>query len=285
MRILKTLLCLTVVIFGSNSISSGFWFSNEFNDSIDRFQSLNSRHWSLNEGVSPVLYRNYFASVKRLTLSQNVIFSGCGEEQERCSENKMTIEVWSEARDPDNDSLEYVYKVDGGKIVGKGEKVVWDLSEAEPGEYTIVAGVDDGCGVCGFTKSKTVYVVRCPENVSEAITPGFLFSLKLNQNETFSSCNLSIFAKFDPENSCLGKKSMILVSANAHKSNDTNAIFKYEVTDGQIVGNGDDVYWDLSQAKPGTHVITARVDAGRGFCTNAVSESVKVAECPKCRRR
>jgi hypothetical protein len=36
--------------------------------------------------------------------------------------------------------------------------VKWDLSGVYPGSYTIAAGVDDGCGICGKTQTKTVTV-------------------------------------------------------------------------------------------------------------------------------
>lgn len=48
----------------------------------------------------------------------------------------------------------------GGKIVGQGPNVIWDLSGVEPGTYTITAGVDDGCGVCGKTKTMEIKVIK-----------------------------------------------------------------------------------------------------------------------------
>ena len=63
--------------------------------------------------------------------------------------------------DPENDVLTYNYTVSGGRIVGTGANVSWDLSGLCPGTYTIVAGVDDGCGLCGKTQTKTVNVVQC----------------------------------------------------------------------------------------------------------------------------
>lgn len=274
MRTFKILILLSFLGFFSNSVLGKTWLADYASSS---FLSESNQKEFFN------FFDNYPANVHRLTLSQAVIFADCGEVEERCSENKQTIEILTEARDPYNDVLTYHYNVSGGKIIGNGKNVTWDLSDIKPGEYTITAGVDDGCGICGQTKTAKIYIVKCPETVRETITPGFISALKLNQNETFSSCDLSKNAKFDSRSKCFGKKSMIFVATNAYKSNDTNAVFRYEVTDGQIIGNGDDVYWDLSQAKPGTHIITATVDAGRGFCTNSVSESVRVSECPKCK--
>lgn len=76
------------------------------------------------------------------------------------SDTNRTIDVSVEAFNPDNDVLTYNYTVTGGKIVGQGAKVVWDLSGVEPGTYTITVGVDDGCGVCGKTKTMEIKVIK-----------------------------------------------------------------------------------------------------------------------------
>lgn len=68
------------------------------------------------------------------------------------------ITVFVTAVDPENDILTYNYSVSAGKIAGTGAKVVWDLTGIGKGTYTITAGVDDGCGICGQTKTKTVVI-------------------------------------------------------------------------------------------------------------------------------
>jgi hypothetical protein len=62
------------------------------------------------------------------------------------------------ATDPENDVLTYKYFVSGGKIIGSGSKVVWDLSGAENGSYTVTTAVDDGCGFCGKYLKKSVTI-------------------------------------------------------------------------------------------------------------------------------
>ncbi|MDQ3798002.1 MAG: Ig-like domain-containing protein [Acidobacteriota bacterium] len=73
-----------------------------------------------------------------------------------------TVRVTTTAVDPENDVLTYNYTVSGGRIVGQGANVTWDLSGVRPGTYTIVAGADDGCGVCGKTETRTIEVTECP---------------------------------------------------------------------------------------------------------------------------
>jgi hypothetical protein len=70
----------------------------------------------------------------------------------------------AKADDPANDGLTYEYLVTGGKILGEGAKVVWDLHGVDPGNYTITAGVNDGCGICGKTVTKSVVVKTCQNN-------------------------------------------------------------------------------------------------------------------------
>ena len=38
-----------------------------------------------------------------------------------------------------------------------------EISGVRPGTYTVTAGVDDGCGICGETKTSTIEVRECPD--------------------------------------------------------------------------------------------------------------------------
>ena len=86
--------------------------------------------------------------------------------KENGSENKaenmkeLTISVKTTAEDPEGDVLTYNYTVSGGRIVGTGANVSWSLYGVQPGTYTITAGVDDGCGICGKTLTKTVTITE-----------------------------------------------------------------------------------------------------------------------------
>lgn len=68
------------------------------------------------------------------------------------------IDIFSEVFDADNDPLVFNYTVSGGKIIGNGQKVIWDLSGVEAGVYTISVVADDGCGICGEKMTKEVVV-------------------------------------------------------------------------------------------------------------------------------
>lgn len=72
-----------------------------------------------------------------------------------------TIGVSTSVENPDNSVLTYQHTVTGGRIVGQGGNVTWDLSGVRPGTYTITSAVDNGCGFCGKTVTETIEVVEC----------------------------------------------------------------------------------------------------------------------------
>src|SRR5690606_14549677 len=95
---------------------------------------------------------NQPASINSVTLSDTKITLGCQTGYKSASgscDDSRSISVSTSASDPENDPLVYNYTVSGGRIVGSGANVTWDLSGVEKGTYTITTGVDDGCGVCG----------------------------------------------------------------------------------------------------------------------------------------
>jgi hypothetical protein len=107
------------------------------------------------------------ANLTDMILSKEEIVVDCGanlpKEAQSCSYDlQITVEAKAESSDP-TDVLTYNYTVSGGKIIGTGANITWDLSGAKPGTYTITAGVDNGCGVCGTTRTETVIVKECPD--------------------------------------------------------------------------------------------------------------------------
>lgn len=108
---------------------------------------------------------NLPANVDAVALSTTVITLPCGPGKRPraggvCDDNR-TISVATRATDPENDVLTYNYTVSGGRIIGTGANVQWDMSGVTPGTYTITTGVNDGCGVCGKTNTQTITVKEC----------------------------------------------------------------------------------------------------------------------------
>lgn len=112
----------------------------QFEDGIDKIASTDQWASQFGWGVG---------SVVELLLNN--------DELANPSSNKQ-FKIKTVAADPENDVLTYNYNVSGGKIIGSGAEVIWDLSNAPIGTYTITAGVDDGCGICGKTVTKTVII-------------------------------------------------------------------------------------------------------------------------------
>ena len=109
---------------------------------------------------------NIPAVVNSVTLSSTEVFLPCPPGQQSASgkcNDEMSVNVSTSASDAENDTLVYNYTVSGGRIVGSGANVSWDLSGVRPGTYTVTAGVDDGCGICGETKTSTIEVKDCPD--------------------------------------------------------------------------------------------------------------------------
>lgn len=98
------------------------------------------------------------SSSARVTLAAN-----CGEGQmpdPNCTPTSSTVQLTANATDPDGDTLLYTWTTTGGRIVGDGPNVTWDLSGVSPGTYTANVEVDDGCGCMAFS-STTVTVDTC----------------------------------------------------------------------------------------------------------------------------
>ena len=93
-----------------------------------------------------------------ITLSASAIKVSCSainsSANKNCSNDSRIISVSTAINESDN-NLSIYYTVSAGKIIGTGKDVMWDLSDVKPGKYTITAGVDDGCGICG-EQTKTV---------------------------------------------------------------------------------------------------------------------------------
>jgi len=150
----------------SNGIPLGFRLSNDPNGFGFQFFAGKRNKREVPKFNSP-------ANVDSVTLSSNTITLPCPpgtRSASGCSDNN-SISVATHASDADNDVMTYTYTVSGGRIVGSGANVTWDLSGASEGTYTLTTAVDDGCGVCGKTETKSVTVARCADCKPECSCP------------------------------------------------------------------------------------------------------------------
>lgn len=151
----------TIIIFPPNG-NQFLLCDNEEGETTKKLYSQESFFSEPLEDRTGVI-TEYAPSVTSLTLSTNEIIIGCNnsEEGETCSESSREISVKTVGYDAENDPLTYTYKVSSGKVIGNGTDVIWDLTGVEPGTYTITVGANDGCGICGNTKTETVVVKEC----------------------------------------------------------------------------------------------------------------------------
>lgn len=161
---------------------------------------------------------NRFPDVTDLRLSNTKLVLECAPgvapRSSSLAPTGMSIDLVTSAFDPENDVLIYDYKVSGGRIVGTGAKVKWDLSGVKPGAYSITAVVDDGCGLCGATKTQIVTVAECDPGCGLIECP-----------------SITLDAVDDPDSS--GNRIFTAkVSGGAQQS----VTYKWAVVNGEIVG-------------------------------------------------
>jgi hypothetical protein len=78
--------------------------------------------------------------------------------------DRLSLGITTKALDPDRDKLSYRYWVDGGRIIGRGAKVSWELTGVKPGFYGGKVQVRDGRGgsATEAVKIKVLYMGMCP---------------------------------------------------------------------------------------------------------------------------
>jgi hypothetical protein len=143
----------------SGGVPNGFRTSNDPHGYIAQF-TIGRRNSRSTEGPGTI---KPFADVTDLEVEDSMVTLPCANGTDGCSD-KSTLSVKSTATSSDpTDTLLYNYTVSGGRIVGNGSNVSWDLSGAKAGTYTITSAVDNGCGLCGKTQTKTVTVKECTD--------------------------------------------------------------------------------------------------------------------------
>jgi hypothetical protein len=146
--------------------------NNNFSGLPPGFQTSNDPHGFIfqfwvgrRNALEPAEIPRPIPDVTSVTLSSREIVLPCQEgyiprEGENCPDN-TTISLSTTATNPENEVLVYQYTVSGGRIVGQGANVTWDLSGVRAGTYTVTTAVDNGCGFCGKTVTETITIREC----------------------------------------------------------------------------------------------------------------------------
>lgn len=170
----------TVTSFNTAGVPTTTTVRNNFTGTPPGFQVSEDPHGFIlsasigrrNERQKEIV--NLPPNVDSLTLGESTVYLPCPAGTRSTSGNcsdEMSVTAATSATDPENDTLTYEYTVSGGRIVGQGANVSWDLSGARAGTYTITAGANDGCGICGQTKTQTITVAECTDCVADCECP------------------------------------------------------------------------------------------------------------------
>jgi hypothetical protein len=205
---------------------------------------------------------NQFANVNSVTLSDTTITLGCKpgyrpREGTTCNDSS-SISVATSASDPENDVLTYNYTVSGGRIVGTGANVSWDVGGLAPGTYTITAGVDDGCGLCGKTQTQTITIAEC-DCVIECQCPSLSVTGPAGVTE---------------------RGGAMTFTANVSGGTAQNITYNWSVSAGTIASGQGTPSITVTAPSDGTTNVTATVEIGLDVdcaCTKTASETAPVA--------
>lgn len=107
---------------------------------------------------------SFLNNVVKLDISHEQISTACSDSSESCKAERL-VRIGATALDVG--VILFHYRVNAGKIVGKGATVIWDLTDVPPGTYTITAGVlqerfpNEPLVVLGRTQTRTVEILDC----------------------------------------------------------------------------------------------------------------------------
>ncbi len=208
----------------------------------------NGRECSLSDTTSIMIGKNRESNgspdITDIRLSKSTVGVSCPKGM-KCDYRGLKdpapiIDVAVSSIDRQNDPPSFIYRVTGGKIIGTGHNVKWDLSEVSYGTYSITVAADDGYGVLGKTVSRSVTV----ENFS-----GCVF------------CDCPPIRIAEPDIAIINEMSEFAATIGGPVPK-SNLKYVWEVTNGKIVsGNGTStirVQWDASKVQQPA-VVTLKV--------------------------
>lgn len=209
--------------------------------------------------VDPIVKPTPLAEIERIELDKKEITIACEpnifkDDSRFCGykENGL-VSVKTVVNKGKDIPLIYQYKVSGGRIIGQGEKVVWDLKGIRPGTYTITAAIDYGRGFSAETKPQEVSVVECCCII--CVCP----NIYITSNDSVKAGETVIFK--------------VEVSAG------TQTIFTYNwtVSQGEIIAGQGTSEIKVKTSREMTGSVTATVEIGGDFCDTCMRTDSETA--------
>jgi hypothetical protein len=134
---------------------------------------LKSSYANVTPTVTPTPQESAESDV--IKLDRNIVTRPCplGYKCFGTSDKNMSVTVTISNAVSKNDLLNYNYAVSGGRIIGEGARVIWDLTGVQPGTYEIAVDTRDISGTRIQTATKLITVqdyldggdacLSCPE--------------------------------------------------------------------------------------------------------------------------
>jgi len=239
-----------------------FIFSSIF---LFNFHSGDSNSKSFSANVTPTVTPTpqEFTASDIIELNRDTVGGSCPPGfrcRGNCDNNPVVITV--SGTKSENNSLRYNYTVPGGRIVGEGAKVSWDLKGAQPGTYQIkIDVIDNKSGNLLQSATKTVTVESCYDDGDRCLEcPIFLIDAPTSPTEAGET---------------------IIFTANITYGNAETISYNWAVTDGKIIeGQGTPTIKVATNSKMAGKVVKATANFKwdcSEICNNTAAASGLVA--------
>ncbi len=239
---------------------------------------------------------NYPATVKGINFGLKDSPESCDGSEKICKMVTQYLSVFPIATDPENDVMTFHYTVAAGKIVGIGSEVTWDLTSAGIGTYSITICADDGVGcIPSNTRTFQIEIVSSYQDSTIGVAPvvevprsdphGFLLIVPMGKGtlRTSAAGSHPVVNFFDADLKSVAacrfecnSKAKVKLTVDAFDIESDVLTFEYEVDEGEILGIGRNVTWDLSGVSPGEYTVTVCANDGTERQTQANCSSLTV---------
>ncbi len=234
---LLPILIFSIAVFGFNS------------------SNLNYKNHSLNFSPTATPTPTQPEEAEEIVLDKKVICHPCPPgyrclPNPDCPDNNSNMTITVSAVKLENNQLKYEYTVSGGRIIGEGAKVVWDLSGGwQPGTYQIKIDIIDKSKGHKRTETKTITVTN---------------------NEVFH-CVYCPALTVDAPTAQTKAGETITFTANINGGRQSGITYNWKVSAGEIIeGQGTSVIRVATNSKMAGKTVKATVEI-EGVCD----------ECPK----
>lgn len=196
------------------------------------------------------------AEIEKIELDKTEVIIPCPPgffKNEFCDDYDMSVNISTFVKNPRNLALSFNYTVSGGKIIGEGKDVIWDLKGVYRGIYTITVSISGKGKVSKTTETRTLKIISCPHcdiqcNVCPNLSISGCGNVKAGENVDFT--------------------------VNVEPDYPEYSLYKWTVSEGEIVEG---------QGTKKITVKTTREMIGKTITVTVSVEKIKDSDtCPTC---